>query len=113
MEKGIVFMGVALGARHRNSHPNGHGRIDSVDNCRIAKLFVVGPPLTIGHRVAMECSGHEICLSGMVKQVAGQLLDRKLFDRHIPIERVDDPISIRPDSPWRIIGVASRVGVAC
>jgi hypothetical protein len=55
---GIVLVGVALGAGHRGSHPNGEGGVEAVDDGDVAELLVAGAAFAVGHRVAMEGGRH-------------------------------------------------------
>ena len=46
------------------------------------------------------------------QQVAGQLLDRELVERHVAVEGVDDPVAIGPDLAVVVEVDAVRVGIA-
>ena len=105
-------MAVALGTADGESHPDVHRRVDAIFHGRHAELFVVGSPLRVRHRVAIEGGGHELLVRRPGQQVARQLLDRKLVERRVRVERVDHPIAIEPDRPQRVGGVTGRVGIA-
>ena len=45
------------------------------------------------------------------QHVAGKLLDRKLVERHVGSDRVDDPIAVGPNGSLAIFFVAVRVAV--
>ena len=45
-------------------------------------------------------------------QVAGDLVDRELIERHVAVERGDDPVAVLPDRPGGVDVEAVRVGVA-
>ena len=55
---------MALSAAHRHTHPNGHGRIDPVDDRDVSKFFVVGASLVIGKCVSMESGSDELIGGG-------------------------------------------------
>ena len=46
------------------------------------------------------------------QQVAGELLDGELVERHVGVERLDHPVAVRPDRPRAVLLVAVGVGVA-
>ena len=51
-------------------------------------------------------------LGGRVRQhVSGQLLDRELVERHVSVDRANDPVAVRPDGPLPILFITVRVGV--
>jgi len=50
------------------------------------------------------------CRAG--QQIAGQLFDGELIERHVAIEGVDDPVAIQPDVAMVVDVVAVGVGVA-
>jgi hypothetical protein len=45
------------------------------------------------------------------QQIPGELLDREPVERHVPVERVDDPIPVRPDLSVIVEVEAVGVGV--
>ena len=104
-------MAVALRASHRQSHPDRHGCIDAIDHRHVAKLLVVGAPFVIGQRVAVEGGGDQIPCGCMRQQVAGKLQTSELVERERLIERLHDPVAVRPDGSGRIVCVASRIGI--
>ena len=105
-------MRMALSTAHGQSEPHGTRRVDSVDNRFIPKLLRVDTAFLVVHRIAVEASRDELIQCGIRQQVSGDLLDRKLIERHIGIEGSDDPVSIRPDRPWTVLFVTIGVGVA-
>ena len=96
LANGVVFVIVALGAFHRQSHPDHGSRFDTVDDVFNAKLLGDRPALVCRSVVAVE-SGREVvfdCFLG--QQVAGKLLDRELVKRQIAVVGIDHPISPAP-----------------
>ncbi len=108
----IVFVGVALCATHRQSHPHLHRRIHSIDDGRHPEFFIVRSSFAVGHRVAVKRRGQLLLRRRLRQQVARQLLDRELVEWHVPIPGIDHPIAIPPDDARRILRVASGVGVS-
>ena len=55
-----------------------------------------------------------ICWSSVAsgKQVAGDLLDRELVERHVGVQGADDPVAIGPDRAVAVALVAVGVGIA-
>ena len=61
----------------------------------------------------MEAGGDLLLEGGVGKQVAGELLDRELVERHVGVEGIDDPIAVAPgEGPAGVFFVAVAVGVA-
>ena len=109
----VVLVGVALGAAQRQAHPDLRGRVGPVLDGGDAELLVVGPPLGVGHRVAVEGGGHPGFQRGLGQQVAGDLLDGEPVVGQVAVEGVDDPVAIAPDVGPEGVGAESgRVGVA-
>ena len=68
---------------------------------------------TIRHVVAMKCRRYFLFVRCVFQQITGELFDGKFVERHVAIERVDDPIAIGPDvQPQRIGTVTGRIGVS-
>ena len=103
---------MALRAIDRRAHPDGHGRIDAIDDGDIAELLVVGAALVIRQSVAMEGRRDQLLLGRLGQQIAGNLFERELVERFVRVEGLDDVIAIQPDRPGRVVRVAGRVRVA-
>jgi len=108
----IVFVSMALSARHRRAHPDRHRRIDSIDHRGTAKFLVDGASFGVGQRVAMKGCCDQLLLGRMRKQISRQLLDGKLIKRFVFVKRPDDIIAKGPNGSGPILGVAHRVGIA-
>ena len=61
--------------------------------------------------IAVETGGDLLRERRVGKKIAGKLFDRELIERHIRIERVDDPLTPFPDLAVRVILVTARVCV--
>ena len=108
----VVFMVVALGAGHRGAHPGAHRGVHPVHDRDRAELLVDRAPLVVRERVAVEGGGHPVVDGGIGQEVAGDLPDRELVERHVGVERADHPVAPAPDRPRRVVGVPRAVGVA-
>ena len=103
----IVLVSVALGARHRRTHPNRHCRVDPVDDCDVPKLFVVGPAFIVGQGVFDENAVAISCCSvGSVNRSPAICFDGELIKRHVVVDRADYIVSKGPNGPRGIVGVA-------
>ena len=104
---------MALGAAEGHAHPDLSRRIDAVLDRGDAELLVVGAPLGVGHRVAVERGRHPLGPRRAGQEIAGDLLDRELVVGEVGVEGGDDPVAIAPDRrPERVRAVAGRIGVA-
>ena len=108
----IVFVIVALSTAHCHAHPNGHRRVDTVDNRYVAKLFVIRSAFVVRQGIAMEGRGDPLIGSRGVEQVPSELLDGELVEGHVGIEGSNDPVAISPNGSGRVVGVPSGVCVA-
>ena len=108
----VVLVVVALGTSERQPHPDGRGRADPVDHGMEAKLERIDPALFVEHRVAVKSRGHDLIARRVGQHVARQLLDRKLVERQIAIQRRDHPVAIGPDDARFVFLVAIGVGIA-
>ncbi|EDY22388.1 hypothetical protein CfE428DRAFT_0513 [Chthoniobacter flavus Ellin428] len=60
----------------------------------------------------MEAGGDQLRWRGMRQQVAGDLLDGELIERHVSVEGLDHPVAIGPSFDVVIQVHAVRVGIA-
>jgi hypothetical protein len=58
----VELVGVALGAPHRQPHPDLDGDVGPVLDGRDAELLVVRPALGVRHRVPVERGGDQLVL---------------------------------------------------
>ena len=109
--KRIVGMAVALHAAERHALPRLPGGVHPVDHGGNAEFLIVRAPLFIGLRDPMSRGGHIVFNSGLRQQIAGDLLDGKLIERQIRIQRGDDPVAKLPDRTTSVCSQAARIGV--
>ena len=108
----IEFVIVAAAAVEGQPHPDGAGRLDAVLHVIDARLLGDAAAFAIDHVVAMKAGGDELRRRRIRQQVAGELLDRELIERHVLVERVDRPVAPIPHRARRIALVAVGVRVA-
>ena len=92
----IIFVIVALGARHRQAEPGGGGGVDPVEQ--------VHEPLFLGDRaafpvqemIAVESAGDLVLGRGPGQEIAGQETDGELIERHVVVQGLDQPVAPDP-----------------
>ena len=109
----IVFVRVALRTGHRGAHPHREGRVHAVDDRRVAEFLVVRAAFVLRHRVAMKRRGDELVVRRIRQQIARVLLDGELIERHVRVQRTDDPVAVGPNLTRLITRIAGGVRVAC
>ena len=108
----IVFVRVALGAHHGEAEPcGGRGRHPVLD--RLGAIFlVVTAALVVRLGVAVKTSGDLLLQRGVWQQVACQLFDGELVERHVSVEGVNHPFPIRPHRTRQVHLIPVGIGVA-
>src|SRR5205823_2704486 len=66
----------------------------------------------IDHRVAQETGRDDLILSWMGQLIAGNLIDDKLVVRLVAIERVNNPIAIKPNVTRLVLFETIGIGIA-
>ena len=87
--------------------------IDAVKDAVDSKLFFVDTAFLIDLCVAVKTGCDLLADRRSGQQVARQLLDRKLIEGHIGIQRVDHPIAKLPNRPGAVDRVAVAVSIPC
>ena len=95
----------ALRAAERHAEERGAGGRDAVRQRVEAELQRVDAALFVQHRVAVKAGRDEVVVAGVGQHVSGELLDDELVERHVGVERADDPVS-RPDAARAVLLVA-------
>ena len=108
----VELVRVALGTGGGEPEPGRARGAHAIDHREIPELERIDPALLVLHRVAMETGGDDVVGGGAREQVAGDLPDRELVERHVGVERTDHPVAIGPDLPLPVFLVAIGVGVA-
>ena len=103
---------VAARAAERQPEKCGAGGGHAVHDRLHAVLLEIDAAFIVARRIAMEAGGDQL-IHGRVRQhVARDLFDRELVERHVVIQRIDDPVAIFPDLARGVDGVAVGIGVA-
>ena len=102
---------VTLSAGQCQPQPRCAGGVNAIEENHIALLLGNGAPLSVQEVVAIESTGNPLLDCGVWQEITGELLCRKLIERHIGIERGYHPI---PPDPLRGVAIlleAVRIGV--
>ena len=113
LREGVVFVVVALGAFEGRAKPDDAQRADAVVDLVHARLLRVGAGLDVRGRAAVEAGGDALRLGGVRQHIAGKLLDGELREGHVGVERVDNPVAIRPEVAEVVALEAVGVCVTC
>ena len=108
----IELVVVADRAAGRQAQPDLRGGFGAVAVVEHEIFFVDRAAFAGGDVAAIEARGDLLIERAIRQQVAGQLLDRELIERHVAVEGVDDPIAIGPDLAVVVDVDAVRVAVA-
>ena len=103
---------MALGTTSGHAHPHLHRRVHAIHHCGDPEFLVVGSPLCIGHRIAVEGSGQQLFLRRIRQHVSRQLFDRKLIECQISIDRLYHPVAKRPNRPCLVTFITIGIGEA-
>ena len=109
---GIVFVVMTPRATDCESHPNSRGGLDPVGHILDEEFFRDDPALVVDSMIAIESCRKPLVVSWIRKQVARELLDRKLVERHVLIQGLDDPVAPRPLCFSNVALVATGIGIA-
>ena len=108
----IELVIVAFRTFHRQTKPNLAGRIDPVGHAlETILLYRVSLAASLWS-IAMK-PGRQSLLDGRIGQhVSSQLINGKLVEGHVSIQRPNDPVPVGPNLALLVIGKAARVGIA-
>ena len=109
---GVVFVGVALRAAGGKAEPSRAGCGNAVGHGVVAELERIDAAFFIEHGVAMKSGGDDLLGRGVGKHVAGELLNGKLVEGLVSVERLDDVVAVGPDGSVAVFFVAVGVGVS-
>src|SRR5690606_32020894 len=89
----IVLVRVAAHAVDRQSEPYGADRLRAVKDGVDTVLFLIDASFFIGQRLTQK-GRRQVLPSGSARQqVAGDLFDRELVERHVGVMGGDDPVA--------------------
>ncbi len=104
-------MVVATTTFHRQTHQRGCDRLSTIGNVLDAKLLRDASAFDLLRMKAVERRRKDFVLPGIGQQIPGQLLRNELVVRHVSVERVDHPVSPRPNKTITVHLVPVRVAV--
>ena len=105
-------MVVAPGAAHGESEPDGGRRLDSIGDVFHQVFLGDDTAFVIDAVVPVEGGGEQLIFGRCFEQIAGELFDRELVERHVGVVGIDHPIAPRPLTAEDVVLVAAGVGVA-
>ena len=105
-------MVVAAGALEGQAEEGGAEGVHAVDDVGDAELLLDDAALLVLHVEAVEGRREALVLRGVRQQVAGELPRDELVEGEVLVERLDDPVAVRPHGAVAIHLVAVRVGEA-
>ena len=85
--------------------------IHAVEQSFHAELLGIDAAFLVQHRIAQKSGGDPIVLSGMRQLIAGDLFDDEAVVGQVTVERMNDPVAIRPDETRLVLFKSVRVGV--
>ena len=107
----VVLVIVTPAAADGQAEPHGAGRLDSVEDVLDARLLGDPAALAVERMVAVKARRDLLVESRVRQQVARQLLDGELIERHVRVQGVDGPVAPRPHRPRAVSLIAVRVGI--
>src|SRR5204862_1673205 len=109
----VIFMVMTLRAADSQAKPDRTYRGSAVHHLLVAELLNLHAAFAVGQCVAME-SGSDLLIDSRVwQQIACDLLDGELIERHVTTDGIDHPLAVTP-GVWAhvIFFVAVAIGVA-
>ena len=104
-------MVVTLGAVGGQAEVDPAHRLHAVSGV-VGEVLLDDRAAFVGRRVAtLEAGGDALFFGRIREQVAGELLDRELVERLVAVERLHDPVAVRPHLAIGVEVQAVRVGV--
>ena len=107
----IVFVVVATRAARGQAHPDRRGRVDPIHRVFEQKLVDRNSLLGVVAIVAVKAGRDELFVSGLGQKVSGQLLDRKLVEGQVGVERIDHPVAPAPHFARSVVLITVRVRI--
>ena len=108
----VVLVIVTLAAIEREAKPNGAGGGHAIVESVPAEFERVGSAFLVQHGVTVKAGRDSLVERRPFQQIARELLDRELVERHVIVDGLDDPIAIEPHRAGSIFLVAVGVGIA-
>ena len=112
MRHRVKLMRMTLGTAKRKPQPCGRRRIHPIHNRMKTKLQRINAAFFIDHGVTMKTSGDPLRARGVGQHVAGELFDGELIKWQVAVNRLNHPITPRPDGARAILFIAVGIRVA-
>ena len=103
---------VALCTLERDAEPRRGSRVHAVDRVLRGVFIGVRATLGAGRAIAVKGAGDALFDGRVWKQVARDLLDRKLIEGLVGVESMDDVVAEPPHRARGVVVVAVRIGEA-
>src|SRR5207245_4893605 len=107
----VELVMVTLAAADRQTEPDRSGRVDAVDDRFHTELLGIDAALFVDLRVAVKTGRHFLLERSARQEVAGQLFAGELVAGQITVERLNDPVAVRPNGARRINAVAVGIRI--
>src|SRR5262249_34675014 len=104
-------MVVTLGASESAPKPHGCNGVDAIQYGLPEGFFLIYAAFLVEHRISQETCRDLLIVACAWNHVSGDLVDCKLIKGHVPVQRIDHPVSIFPDRTAPIFFVAVGIGV--
>ena len=102
---------VTAAAFHRQAQEHTRSGRGSIDDAFDAPFLGDDAALIIDAVIAIETGRHAIIDRRVRQQIAGQLLDRELIERHVAVVSVDHPVAPLPHVPLGVGLISVRIGI--
>ena len=112
LRDGIVFVVVTTRASKRQTKPNGSGCFHAIDHVLDQELFCQRAAFAVLAVVPIERGGESLLVRRVGEHVTGKLFDRELIERHVVVERLNDPVTPGPIAAFGVVLIAVGVGIA-
>ncbi len=93
----VVLVIVTAGAVEGLSEPNGCGGFDSIGGVFREELICENASFFVEHVVSMETGGNALIEGRVGEEVACELFNGELVERHVFVEGTNHPIAPRPE----------------
>ena len=103
---------MALSTSDCESQPDRARGSNAIEDAVDSELLRINTAFLIDLSVAMKAGRNTLIIGGFRQEVARQLFDRKLIERHIAIQGIHNPVTVLPDLSWSIDRIAIAVRIA-
>jgi hypothetical protein len=108
----IVFVIMTPRAADGQPHPHRRRSLEAIGDILDPILLINHAGFPCHHVIAVEPGRDLLLRGGRGQQIPGELFDRKLIERHVAVECLDDPVTPGPDLTRVVTEESIRVGIA-